>query len=89
MLNKKIKCTGIQYRQEFIDIQTNIHDGFINIETWMVSPSVNLEKSHDIADANIKDTDIIGNTELEISISQARQLINLLQQAVDKSQENI
>lgn len=80
----KIRCAGVAYRQGFIDVQANIHRGFINVETWMINPDVRLEDVPDIVDPRINDSDVIGNTELELDFDQARALVFALQSALSK-----
>jgi hypothetical protein len=82
--NNQIRCDGILYRQGFIEVQPNIHDGFVNIETWMVNPALNIANAKSIADLEIVDADFIRNTELELTINQTNELIIALQAAIAK-----
>jgi isochorismate pyruvate lyase len=82
--NNQIRCNEIPYRQGFIEVQPNIHDGFVNIETWMLNPCFNIANTKSIADLVITDADFIGNTELELTIEQTNELIIALQVAIAK-----
>lgn len=79
----KIRCNSIGYRQGFIEILPNIHQGHINIEAWWVHPETDISNI-DISDDQISDESVEGNTELEMSIDQAEQLIALLQAAISE-----
>lgn len=85
----KIQCTGIPYRQGFIEVQPNIHEGFINIETWMVNSNIKLNKEVPNLTSIQNDSDITGNTELELTFDQAIELVTALQVAVSKIQNTI
>ncbi|ASM78491.1 hypothetical protein VITFI_CDS2714 [Vitreoscilla filiformis] len=50
----------------------------------MINPDVRLEDVPDIVDPRINDSDVIGNTELELDFDQARALIFALQSALSK-----
>ena len=80
----KICCNGIAYRQGFIEVQSDVHEGFVNIETWMIDSNVKITNTKNISALDINDTDFIGNTELELTIDQANELIVALQVAVAK-----
>jgi hypothetical protein len=72
------------YRQGFIEVQPNIHEGFINIETWMTNPKTTLDETITNLDPIQDDSDITGNTELELTFNQASELIIALQAALLK-----
>lgn len=77
----KVRCENIGYRQGFIEVIPNIHRGYINIETWMISPEIKITDI-DISEGSIADKNIVGNTEIEMSIDQAEMLIQLIQAAI-------
>ena len=78
---KKIKCNSVDYRKGYIEITPGIHEGCINIEAWDVHVDVDLSKL-ELSDDNFPEDGITGNTEIEMSISEAEQLIEQLQSAV-------
>lgn len=59
----------------------NIHNGFINIETWCVHPDCDIENM-DLMDDNLPNEAVIGNTEIELSIEEAKDLVSYLQIAI-------
>ena len=60
-----------------------IHDNCINIETWDVHVDIDLSKI-EIGDDDFPENGITGNTEIEMSVSEAELLISELQNAVAK-----
>ena len=78
---KKIKCNNVDYRKGYIEVTPGIHDGCINIEAWDVHVDVDI-LSIEISDDNFPENGVTGNTEIEMSISEAEQLIEELQSAV-------
>ena len=83
-MNKKsnhIRSNTINYRQGFIEIST-AHPGYVNIETWEISPSVDIS-GLDLMDGQILDDDVVANTEIELSIAEAKELIKRLQEKIE------
>ena len=80
---KKIKCDNIDYRKGYVEVGSGIHDGYINIEMWDISPEADL-KNTDIDDENFQDNYIQGNTEIEMSISEANDLVSRLKKAISE-----
>lgn len=76
-----VRCSGISYRQGFIEVRHGIHPGFINVESWMMDPTADVSRLEP-ATAGLPDTVVIANTELELSVASARELVSLLQQAI-------
>jgi len=42
MESQRVKCSGVQYRQGWIEVVPNIHAGSVNIEAWSVVPEVDM-----------------------------------------------
>jgi len=80
---KKIKCDNVDYRKGYIEVTPGIHDNCINIETWDVHVDIDLSKI-EIGDDDFPENGITGNTEIEMSVSEAELLISELQNAVAK-----
>ena len=76
-----IAISDIRYRQGFVDIAHGIHEGHINLEAWNVSPDISPLPAS-VASPDLRDEQVIGNVELELSLAQARTLVALLQQAI-------
>ena len=79
-----IKCNTIEYRKGFVEVRANIHDDNINIEVWNIDPDVNITNVS-LGDYSLKDESIIANTEIELSIINAEDLILQLQEAINVS----
>lgn len=79
-----IKCNSIKYRKGFVEVRGDIHNDCINIETWNIDPDVNIANVN-LEDNSLKEESIIANTEIELSITNAKALILLLQEAVGVS----
>jgi hypothetical protein len=76
-----ILCHGISYRQGFIEVRHGIHPGYVNIESWMVDSSVDVAGLDPSADG-LSDPTVVANTELELSLASAHELVRQLQQAI-------
>ena len=74
----RIRCSGVNYRQGFIEVTAFIHDNKINLETWQVDPSAQIDGVDWVDDVSISDSDITANCEIELSIEDARNLANSL-----------
>jgi len=77
----RIYCRSIPYRSGFVEVRPNIHDGHINIEIWNLHPDHD-QHAVDISDSCIADVDVTGNTEIELDIAQALELVRLLGDAI-------
>lgn len=78
----RIYCRNISYRSGFIEVLPNIHPGHVNIEVWNIHPDSS-QPGADIRDGSVSDEDVIGNTEIELSIAQAKELVELLSRAIE------
>jgi len=81
----KIYCKSVPYRSGFVEVRPNIHSGHINIEIWNLHPD-HEQQAADIADSGISDAAITGNTEIELNIAQAKELIRLLGRAIEAAE---
>ena len=85
MYSPKIRCNVINYRKGFVEVTPGIHSGCINLETWEAHPDVDIS-NRDVTDEQFPDDGIVGNTELEMSIEAAEELIEALQAAICEMQ---
>jgi hypothetical protein len=76
-----IKCNDIPYRQGFIEVASGIHPHHVNVEIWNVHPDRDIS-GLSLTDQAISDKEIIGNTEIELNVSQASALIEALRNAI-------
>ena len=74
----RIRCSGVNYRQGFVEVSARIHEDMINLETWQVDPETNIDDCVWVDDPSISDSSITGNCEIEISIEDARNLATSL-----------
>ena len=82
----KIRFNDVPYRQGFLEVTANIHPGHINIETWEIHPDLDIsEKQFD--DKAITDDCVVANTEIELSVEQAKALIASLETAIANASE--
>jgi hypothetical protein len=79
-----IRCNDIGYRQGFIEVASGIHPQHVNVEIWNVHPDLNIS-GLSLTDSDISDQEIIGNTELELSLSQANALVEALRIAIQRA----
>lgn len=83
----KIYCNSVSYRSGFIEVRPDIHPGHVNLEVWNLHPDHN-QRAVDIADDNIADADVTGNTEMELDVMQAKELVRLLNLAIEAVADN-
>ncbi|MGE0624570.1 MAG: hypothetical protein AB7I04_14270 [Pseudomonadales bacterium] len=76
-----VRCNGIPYRQGILEVRHDMHPGFINLECWMLDPAIDITRLEPAA-AELPDSAVIANTELELSLAQAGELVRLLQEAI-------
>lgn len=82
----KIRFNDVPYRQGFLEV-TNIHSGHINIETWEIHPDLDIsEKQFD--DKAITDDCAVANTEIALSVEQAKALVASLEAAIANASES-
>jgi hypothetical protein len=81
MKRRLIRCNDIQYRQGFIEVEPKIHANCINLEVWNIDSNINISLISSL-DVLPEDAAITGNTEIELNLAQAVELISKLQFAV-------
>ena len=80
MSNKSlIKCDSVAHRKGFVEVCDGIHSGCINLEVWNIHPDINSISRDDILNG---DGSVTANTEIELSIENAEELIVKLQNAI-------
>jgi hypothetical protein len=84
----KIYCNNVSYRSGFVEVIPNVHPGHVNVEVWNLHPDHD-RRTTDIADNYIADTDVTGNTEIELNIIQAKALVRLLTMAIEAAENNL
>lgn len=77
----RLKVNTISYRKGFIEISAGIHENCINIETWDVLPDLDITNL-DIRSNDFPEDGVQGNTELELDLSTAEDLVAKLQEAI-------
>lgn len=82
----RIRCDGVAYRQGFIEVIPGIHGQHINLETWNVHPDMDLS-DRAFGEVEIPEGAFIANTELELSVEQAKALIEALQASIHEIQK--
>ena len=83
----RIKCNSIDYRRGFIEVIQGIHDGCVNIETWGINSETELGDVAWVDHPSIPESSVLDNTELEMTIEQARSLANALLAAADSLEQ--
>jgi hypothetical protein len=78
MKRQFIKCTGVSYRQGFVEVVAGIHPKHINLETWNVNSDAKLSGTP----GSLPEGSITANTELELDLKQVKALIAALEAAV-------
>ncbi|MCA2015606.1 hypothetical protein LDJ79_05750 [Vibrio tritonius] len=79
--SEKIKCNNIEYRKGFIEVMTNVHEGFVNIEAWNIHPAYDLSKVDEFG-VDFLDDNVTGNVEIEMNVLEVESLIAALNEAV-------
>ncbi len=82
----RIRCATVPYRSGFIEI-ANVHSGCVNLETW----DADLAKAPagaDVRDIAFPEEAVRANVELELTISEARTLVTLLEHAIAAAEVN-
>jgi hypothetical protein len=82
----KICCKSVSYRSGFVEVRPNVHPGHVNIEVWNLQPNHD-QRATDLADDCIGDGDVTGNTEIELDIIQAKELVRLLSVAIEAAEK--
>jgi len=77
----KIHCKDISYRSGFVDVNPGIHDDHVNLEIGNVDPDRSLKI---VDEGSLTDEDVVAVTEIELSVTQTKELIRQLQLALTK-----
>jgi hypothetical protein len=77
----KIHCKDISYRSGFVEVNPEIHDDHINLEIWNIASD---RASMIVDESSLTDEDVAAVTEIELNVSQTKELIRQLQLAVSK-----
>lgn len=81
-----LKANTINYRKGFIEVKGDIHPNCINVETWEVDANKDISVLS-LENENMNDRDIVANTEIELSLDEAKGLIKFLEEEVEKIQK--
>ena len=79
---QRVKCSGVGYRQGWVEVTANIHAGHVNLEVWNVAPEVDMSVPS-VALASVPDEVVTGNVEVELTLAQAKQLLVALRVAIE------
>lgn len=82
----RVMCDSISYRKGYIDVSPEIHEGCVNLEVTNIHPEVDIFNV-DIGEDEIADETFTGNTEIELSVENAEELVRVLQEAISKVKE--
>lgn len=77
----RIYCNDVSYRSGCVEVLPNIHRGFVNLEVWHVHPDY-AERLTDMSNDSSRDDFVAANTEIELNVAQAKELIRLLGLAI-------
>jgi hypothetical protein len=81
----RVRCTGVPYRQGWVEVLSNIHAGHVNLEAWNVAPEVDMSVPS-ITLSSVPEEAVTDNVEVELTVAQAKQLIVLLQTAIEATE---
>lgn len=79
----KIKCNSVNYRKGYIEVESGIHPGCVNLEVTGIHPDIDITNI-DLGEGKLSDNSFISNTELELSADEAQKLVELLQDAISR-----
>lgn len=82
MKSHRVRCTGVPYRQGWVEVVPGVHAGHVNLEAWRVAPEVDMSVPS-ITLSSLPDEAVTDNVEIELTVAQAKQLIVLLQTAIE------
>jgi hypothetical protein len=83
---EKIICSAIPYRQGFVEVM-NVHAGCVNLEVWSIHPDTDIAEAF-LESPSLPDAAVIGNTEVELSVQEAKRLIQFLEMAIDQAEKS-
>ena len=70
----RFKCNSISYRKGYIEVVADIHAGLINMETWNIHSELGITERM-LGEHDFLIDGVVGNTELELSVDEAKLLI--------------
>lgn len=79
---KKIKCDNVNYRKGYIEVSSDIHKGYLNIEAWNIHPDVDI--SDNLSFDQVDDEAFTGNIEIELNLENAKELFDELEKFLAK-----
>ena len=82
-MRKVLKFNSVNYRKGFVEVLPNIHPNCINLELWEVSALKDISNVDFNDENSLKDKDVIANIELELSITETKELISELSKAIE------
>lgn len=82
-MSEKIKCSEVRYRQGFIEV-ANVHAACVNLEIWNLHPDTHISGASELS--SIPDAAVVGNTEIELNVEQARRLVERLEEAIARAE---
>ena len=81
-----MKCNNINYRKGYVEVVPNIHDDCINLEVTTIHPDVDISNM-ELTDPELPDNAVTSNTEIELNIEEAKQLIEFLKISISRVEE--
>ena len=78
---KKIKCNSVNYRQGYVEVESGIHEGCVNLELTGIHPEIDITNIS-LGSGELSDDAFISNVELELNLDEAQLLVTLLQDAI-------
>ena len=85
---KRINCNNISYRKGYIEVVADVHEGLINMESWNIHSEVNITERM-LGEYDFPIDGVVGNTELELSVNEAKLLIKRLEFAIKQVTDQI
>ena len=86
MSRNLIKCNSIEYRKGCIEVRGDIHIDCVNIEAWNIHPDLDIS-GIDLGDDSMPEEAVTANTEIELSIKNAEDLVQQLVEAIKVARE--
>ena len=86
MSRNLIKCNSIDYRKGYIEVRGDIHIDCVNIEAWNIHPDIDISVI-DLGNNSMPEEAVTANTEIELSIQKAEDLVQRLVDAIKVARE--
>jgi hypothetical protein len=81
----KIRFNDVAYRQGFVEVLPAIHPRMVNIETWSIHPDIDISDRE--LEGSLYDEHVIGHTEIELNVAEARALAERILRAITLIEE--